>query len=547
MRRLDFLLILLLTAISCLLLFNLFKRGVYTAHDSQVHIARISQFKQAMEDGQLPVRWLAHWYFDYGYPTYVYLYSLPYYIGALATVAVEDPEIIFKLLIFLSLFLSSITFYVFARNIRFGENNISPLAAGVGAIFYIAAPYRFADIYERGALGEALFFVFAPLLFLGSILIAKSGFGGYLVTSIATFALITTHTLSFAILLPMAITFSLIYERGRLLPTLQFLLSVIFGFILAAYQWVPMIFEQKYIELSKTYFNIYEGNFISIYQLLRIPKVGINTGTGIQLGSAQIAIILITLIYTVAKVLKRKYQNSLVIFLLVSTIFSAYFSTDLSKQLWSSLKPMQTLIFSWRFLTYTTFATAILAAIITQIVPKSKLKIAVILAFIFLAIFPSRHYLKGKNWHTYNKEFYATYTDPLKLDSYYLPKGANYNIENYDLPKISIIKGQGNVTSTTIKSNEIKSEVQLATNSLIGFHTIYFPGWRLYVDNHQTEIVRNKEGLEGVIVASIPPGLHKLDLRFEETNLRKTANFTTVIGLLLLLLVLISKRPRYAS
>lgn len=554
MRRFDFLLTILLAAVSCLLLFNLFHRGVYTAHDSQVHIARISQFQQALEDGQLPVRWLDHWYFDYGYPTYVYLYSLPYYIGALASVTIEDPEIIFKLLIFLSLFLSSITFYVLARNIRFGNKHISPIAAGVGAIFYIAAPYRFADIYERGALGETLFFVFAPLLFLGSTIFPQNPLKAFLVTSISTFTLVTTHALSFAIFFPMAILYSLIYLKGKPSLILKFLLSIVFGFAMASYQWMPMIFEQKYVELHKTYFNIYEGNFISIYQLLRIPKVGVNIGTGIQLGSAQIVIILISLIYIVAKFSKKESQNMLtsrevllIIFLLTSTVLSAFLTTDLSKQLWTSLKPLQTLIFSWRFLTYTTFATAVLAAIITQTIPKSKLKIAIVLIFIFLAIFPSRHYLKGKNWHTYDKGFYQTYTDPLKIDSYYLPKGTNQNIENLSLPQVSIIQGEGDIKTNIVKSNEIQADVRLLEDSLIQFHTIYFPGWHLFLDNQEIKIITDKKGLEGVIVASANPGVHRLTLRFEETTERAVANYTTVVSLLLLLSVLALRRLRHVS
>lgn len=514
------------------LLRNLLQSGIYSSHDSEVHVARLAQFNQAIKEGQFPVRWSANWNFGYGYPTFVYSYSFPYYLGAFLKIFIPNFETVFKLLIFLSVLLSGITFYIFARLLT------APLSALVGSVFYLTAPYRFADIYERGALGEALVFIFLPLLFLSPHTIKRNKSLGFLITSLTVFAAIITHALTFLIFLLPAIFYSFLILKSEFKKMKLYIGSIFFGFLLAAFQWLPMLFEQKYIQLDRTYFNIFQGNFITAFQLLRISHAGVNIGTGIQLGSAQILIILITLAYIFLLFLKKRSQNPRVFFFITTTIIASYLMTDLSKEIWQNFKPLQTLIFPWRFLTYTTFATAVLVSFLTNNLTFKKLWL-VIFFLIFLAIFPSRHYLRGYNWHSFNDDYYLRYADPLKLDNYYLPKGLTKNLELLPPDPASIVQGHGQIKIVKKQSNQIQAVVQLEENSRIQFHTIYFPGWELTVDGTKTTIITNTPHLEGIITAEIPAGNHQIALKFKETPLRKGANFLTLASFFFLLLLIV--------
>lgn len=529
----DLFSIILLFILAIFLLRNLLQSGIYFSHDSEVHVARLAQFNQAIKEGQFPVRWLANWNFGYGYPTFVYSYSLPYYLGAFLKIFIPNFETVFKLLIFLSVLLSGVTFYIFARLLT------ASLPALVGSVFYLTAPYRFADVYERGALGEALVFIFLPLLFLSPHTIKRDKSLGFLITSLTVFAAITTHALTFLIFLLPTIFYSFLILKSEFKKMKLYIGSIFFGFLLAVFQWLPMVFEQKYIQLDQTYFNIFQGNFITVFQLLRIPHVGVNIGTGIQLGLVQVFIVLSTLIYILyQRVFKRKTEP-LVIFFFLSVIVAAFLTTNLSRQIWINSKPLQTLIFPWRFLTYTTFATAVLASFLTNKLTFKKSWL-IILSLIFLAIFPSRHYLKGYNWHSFSDDYYLRYSDPLKLDNYYLPTGLIKNLDLLSLAPASIVEGAGQVEIIQKHSSQIQVVVQLAENSRVQFHTIYFPGWELTIDGTKTAIITDTSHLEGIITAEIPVGNHQVVLKFRETPLRRQANFLT-FALFLILLLLIAK------
>lgn len=531
----DLFSVILLLILAVFLLRNLLQSGIYSSHDSEVHVARLAQFNQAAKDGQFPPRWLASWNFGYGYPTFVYSYSLPYYLGAFLKIFIANFETIFKVLIFLSVSLSGVTFYMFARVLT------TPLPALAGSVFYLTAPYRFADVYERGALGEAFVFIFLPLLFLSPHTLRQNKTFGFLITSLTIFAAITTHALTFLIFVLPAVFYSFLIFKGEFKKMKLYIGAIVFGFLLAAFQWLPMVFEQKYIRLDETYFNIFEGNFITAFQLLRIPKETINIGTGIQLGSAQILIILITLVYILILFLKKKNQNPLVFFFITTVIVAGYLITDLSKEIWKNFRPLQTLLFPWRFLTYTTFTTALLAALLFSGFPKKIPKILIFPLILFLAIFPSRHYLKGSGWHTFPNQFYASYVDQHKLENYYLPRGTTKELERLGLPPISIIKGEGQVLLTNRKSNLIEAEANLLTGSQVQFHTIYFPGWALYVDDKSFPLNHEWPNLEGLITASVPSGRHRLTLKFQETPLRKIGNLISLGSFLFLFVVFFGK------
>ena len=541
----DLFSVILLFILAILLLRNLLQSGIYSSHDSEVHVARLAQFNQAIKEGQFPVRWLANWNFGYGYPTFVYSYSLPYYLGAFLKIFIPNFETIFKLLIFLSVLLSGVTFYIFARQLT------APLSALIGSVFYLTAPYRFADVYERGALGEAFVFIFLPLLFLSPHTILRSKTSllrskislkrnkslGFLITSLTVFAVITTHALTFLIFLLPAVFYSLLFLKGDFKKMKLYISAIVFGFLLAAFQWLPMVFEQKYIQLDQTYFNIFQGNFISTFQLLRIPHAGVNIGTGIQLGLAQVFIVLFTLVYILYLRISKRKTELLVVFLFLSVIIAAFLTTNLSREIWTDIKPLQTLIFPWRFLTYTTFATAFLASLLANNLTFKKSWLAFFF-LIFLAIFPSRHYLKGYNWYSFSDNYYLRYADPLKLDNYYLPKGLTKNLELLPPDPVSIIEGDGQIKIIKKQSNQLQIAAHLKKNSKVQFHTLYFPGWELTIDGAKTAIITNTPHLEGIVTAEIPAGNHKAVLKFEETPLRRQGNFLTLASFLILLLLI---------
>jgi hypothetical protein len=130
-------------------------------HDSNPHISRMIAFHTALEDGQFPPMWAKEMLGGIGSPVMMLNYQLPYFMTeGLVRMGLSIFDS-YKAVLGLSFVLSGILMYL-ALVGKYGN-----LAAWVGAMIYTLAPYRFVDIFVRGALGESISFIFPPLLIYG--------------------------------------------------------------------------------------------------------------------------------------------------------------------------------------------------------------------------------------------------------------------------------------------------------------------------------------------------------------------------------------------
>ena len=137
-------------------LVSLFHPGLPLTHDGQDHVARIANFYLSLTEGNIIPRWAGNLNWGYGHPILMFLYPLPSYSVSLfhflGFTLVDSLKIIFGL----TFILSGVGMYLWLRE-QFGEE------AGIaGGVLYMFAPYRFVDLYVRGAIGEHIAFVFIP-------------------------------------------------------------------------------------------------------------------------------------------------------------------------------------------------------------------------------------------------------------------------------------------------------------------------------------------------------------------------------------------------
>src|SRR3989338_800672 len=153
------LLVLLLILISVIYLFDLFHPGLPLTHDAQDHIARIANFYQNLSEGNIIPRWAGNLNWGYGHPILEFLYPLPSYFASLfhffGFTLVDSVKLVFGI----SFILSAITMYIFIKELLNDQKT-----ALFASILYVIAPYRFVDLYVRGAIGEHVAFIFPPLV-----------------------------------------------------------------------------------------------------------------------------------------------------------------------------------------------------------------------------------------------------------------------------------------------------------------------------------------------------------------------------------------------
>ena len=106
------------------------------------------QFDQGMADGELYPRWAMDWTFGYGYPFFVVIAPLAFYVAQAFHLLGAGLVDALKMTFALGLLLSGLSMYLLGRQL-FGR------AGGlVATVLYVYAPYHLVDIYVRADLAE---------------------------------------------------------------------------------------------------------------------------------------------------------------------------------------------------------------------------------------------------------------------------------------------------------------------------------------------------------------------------------------------------------
>jgi len=151
MKKVLLLILLILPSFSLML-----RPGVWTMHD--FHLFRQYEFNLCADEGSFPCRWAPDSSLGYGQPLFNFYSQFPYWLGQVFIILGFQIIDSVKILFFLSLFLSASSMYLLSS--RFWGR----LGGLVSALFYVYAPYRAVDVWVRGALPEALAFIFFPLI-----------------------------------------------------------------------------------------------------------------------------------------------------------------------------------------------------------------------------------------------------------------------------------------------------------------------------------------------------------------------------------------------
>lgn len=507
----------------------LFSPGMFYTHDGEIHTVRMAQFHKALTDGHFPVRLTPNRYYGLGYPLFNFAYVAPYYMSSLAKLATSLPyQDIYKLELILSIFLSGLFCFILLRQ------HFSHLASLVGSLFYLYTPYRFANLYMRGALGEALFFIYIPLLFLSPQVFKKNKWWGFIYTSMVVFLSITTHPLLFFMfLIPLIIySFIILNKLGS-----KFLLNILFGLLLCAFYLIPMIFDKKFTLIDTSYLYVWKDHFLNIPTLLHIPISSANLSTPFQTG-------IFGLFVLVLSIFKFK-KNRIFIFFLALALCGIFLASSYSFLIWQHFPFIHYLVFPWRFLSFIILSITFLTGFFIDSI-RGNTKYLAALLMIILIVVPSRHFIKKQGEAVVIPDaYFLSYQKADSDDYYYLPKNISTNIKEVVNPTVEIVEGEGQVVSYSRLTHKIMLNLDNKTDIILKLPALYFPGWQAVVDEKRIAIdpnYNNLKDLNGLITIGVPSGKHQVLVFFSETPFRKTANLISLIAFILLLLTAIYKR-----
>jgi hypothetical protein len=87
--------------------------------------------------------------------------------------------------------------------------------------------------------------------------------------------------------------------------------------------------------------------------------------------------------------------------------------------------------------------------------------------------------------------------------------------------------------------------VRSEEGTAVQFYTYYFPGWRVYVDGERLpDAALRPEGPQGLLTVDVPPGEHRVLLRWGDTPVRSLGKALTLACLALALFLAVGwRRP----
>lgn len=542
-------LITILLFLSLIPLGSLLHPGLPITHDGQDHVARIANFYQNLQEGALIPRWAGNLNWGYGHPILMFLYPFPSYmaslIHSLGFSFVDSVKIFFGL----GFILSGLAMYLWLKEW------LSREGAFVGAMLYMFAPYRFVDLYVRGAIGEHAAFIFPPLVLYFLFKLSKKQsywhlFGGAL--SLA--GLILAHNAISLMFLPIIFLYAafLIWQSKRKkFLVLSSLFMVTFGFTLSAFFWMPALMEGKYTLRDIVTQGSVNDRFSSLSELFYGPWSYGGTGQlSVQVGLLHWLLVFVS-IPLVFYLRKKEEKNWIVLAaLLVLFFFTLFLITPYSQLIWEKVSMLQKFQFPWRFLSLAVFLTAVIGSLVSEQVFKSKVIKSsglILIVFISLILFLNKDYWHAKGYLQKPESFYTGIYDSTTDTGESSPIWSVRFMEKRPEKPIKVIGGEAVIMEGKRSITAHNYDVVVSERAQIRENTLYFPGWKVLVDGQNTPIEYQDPNNRGLITFFIEKGKHAVLVSFEETKLRIIADVVSGIGLFVLLILGILRKKLWQN
>ena len=528
----KYLFLLGITLISFFAILDLFKQGLPLTHDGQDHVARIANFYQNLIEGNIIPRWAGNLNWGYGHPILEFLYPLPSYIASffhfLGFGLVNSVKIVFGL----GMILSGLFMYSWLSQF------LRKSAAFVGAILYVYAPYRFVDLYVRGAIGEHMAFVFLPLVLFFLYKISQRLSAVYIVGgSFSLAGLVLSHNAISLMFLPIVFLYALFmvfFSKRRVTLTFHYLATLILGFGLSSFFWIPAFIEGKYTLRDIVTDSDYSTRFVAFKDFIYGKwSFGGTVQLSKQVGVVQWFSVIAS--FFVAFYLFNKKNKLWIMVASAFLIFwlTIFLMTSSSIFLWEKVSLLQKFQFPWRFLSVSVFASSVLAAFFVNSIPKNpkKLRIFCVVIILLLVMFFNKSYWHAQDFLQKPEKFFTGIYNSTTDTGESAPIWSVRFMEKRPQSRIEVVRGSADIGVVYRTMTTREYLIRAYENTRILENTLYFPGWTVFVDSKPVNIEFQDQNFRGLITFNVEKGNHVVNIIYQETKLRFFANLVSLISL----------------
>jgi hypothetical protein len=576
------------------------------AHDATIGSYFLMEFDKGIAGGALYPRWAIDWTYGYGYPLFVVIAPLAFYVAEAFHLLGAGITDALKLTYALAFILSGLSMYLLGREL-FGR------AGGIlAAALYVYAPYHLVDIYVRADVAEFASFAFFPAILWAILRLSRAtsraesmryiALGGLLYGG-----LILTHITMALVFTPVAILYALRVSPSRplaLSPSRPLALFAL-GLAISAAYLIPAFLEQRYLraaDLVGGYFG-YANHYVYPFQLLSpfwgygYAAIGPNDQMPYQLGALVVVLAGFSLwaLPRLESALRRQ-----VIFFLAMTGLLVFAMLAASQPLWDLLRPIVAFVqFPWRLLSLTSLTLALAGGALgaglldraavaghaerseasqppasaagetlrrgpdsgpypagaqsdsavagAGVAWQGAAPLLILLALLASYNYTAPQYTDGDVTLAKMIQFQLD-TKELLGDTIWVtekPSGSAM-VAQYlaGQPPLRAIPDDSQASIEVLASGGQSYEVRVTTpaGTAVLFQIRYFPGWRAYVDGRP--VATAIRAPQGLIAVAVAAGQHRILLRFEDSPLRRASKVVTLLGLLVAVALLIWSRRR---
>lgn len=528
-------------------LLSMLRSGTYESGDLSLHASRAMVFFDSLKEGVIFPNWAGELNAGYGYPLFLFIYPLPYYLISFFHFIGFSFISSTKLVLAGAFISSGLAMYVFIK--EFLKNSIS---ASIAAIVYLFAPYHLIDLHFRVAIGEVVSFIFLPLIALSFYKLIKVNNKNWILIGAISYALLilshqaTALAGSIFFLAFVFYTFFHLNKLKRLLYLFKSGLIFLLGLLLSAFYWVPAVLESKFTHQVSIFDVRYQSLKEFIYSPWRFGFLfqGPSGELSFLIGYSQLFIIGVSIFLILKRKGLSKKEGKLMKFLISAYGFTFLMMLSISKSVWKLFPILLRFQFAYRMLVLIAFIGAIIAGVVVKKIRNKRFLLIICLFTILYTFF---------NWGNRRtipeiKDATLRYDLPIVTKNEEglmpaVPKWINPSKPWSDSPKqhLQILKGVGNIREIERSSIAHKYEVEAIGSLVLKENTLYFPGWRVVIDTKPTEITFENNGEPGIIF-KIPPGRHIIEVIFTDTKIRTIARLISLASFSVILFLVLFQR-----
>lgn len=523
---------------------DLLKPGFFPMHDD-LQVFRLFELDKCVHDLQIPCRWVPDAGFGYGYPLMQFYPPMPYYpmeILKLLGLGYFWPV---KIMFAMAFIVSGWGMYLLAKTLYGKWGGV------LSAMLYVYAPYHSVDIYVRGAMNEAWGMAWFPfvLLYIYKSIHEEKIKKNLLFLGLFLGLQLTSHNVMTMVFAPSAVLWALfwLWQTKKYTKIKDLFLSGIFGVGLAAFFFLPVVLEQKFVHVDSMivgYFN-YMAHFVDINQLFFSSFWGYGgstwgpeDGMSFAIGHLQWIAAAIAGIFSLQYLKKDTKKFLMILMFIILGLGYAFLTHSRSISIWGHLSLLQYSQFPWRLVALIVFYFSLAGGFLATLkLPRNFGRVIFIVALFDIVIWNmpffrvERHQkitlaekLSGRQWEL---QVTGGIFD-------YLPRSAPKPPGDPAFTQPIYLFGQGGVLNYRSGSNWQTFDADVSSpvaKIMLPFYT--YPGLVVKVNNQKVNTDIDPD--LGRVIVNLPTGQSHVYAKIGYTPIRLISDLVSLITFIIFL------------